>query len=264
MNNRKNGMDGEEKAINYLQKIGYRILDRDQHCGAYDLLVTKDNRLFAVNVKTCAGDKGVFAIQASNIPRLKEKCAELNATVAYLLINDNGVIMLTPEDDIFTWKSNKDKLIESGILCDNGAFAAQILKKNRIRILPVIRKGFCIVDGDYIKIQIWKGDSIKKEFISQMVGEGAITIPTKILHDLTVLMGDVINANVINKCVLRLVPPQAQSSCFVRTSKMAKNGRVALVSDVRETLGVSAGAIIVFCKNDDGEIVIRKGTVEVD
>lgn len=48
------------------------------------------------------------------------------------------------------------------------------------------------------------------------------------------------------------------------TSKMASDGKITLISNVREMLGVSGGAIIVFCKNHKGEILIRKGTVGVN
>ena len=48
------------------------------------------------------------------------------------------------------------------------------------------------------------------------------------------------------------------------TSKMASDGKITLISDVRELLGVSGGAIIVFCKNKKGEILVRKGTVGVN
>jgi bifunctional DNA-binding transcriptional regulator/antitoxin component of YhaV-PrlF toxin-antitoxin module len=47
------------------------------------------------------------------------------------------------------------------------------------------------------------------------------------------------------------------------TSKMSIDGKITLVSDVREMLGVSGGAIIVFCKSKKGEIVIRKGSIGV-
>lgn len=48
------------------------------------------------------------------------------------------------------------------------------------------------------------------------------------------------------------------------TSKMAPDGKITLISDVRKILGVSGSAIIVFCKDKNGEIYIRSGSVEVD
>lgn len=48
------------------------------------------------------------------------------------------------------------------------------------------------------------------------------------------------------------------------TSKMTPDGKITLISDVRNILGVSGGAIIVFCKDKNGEIYIRMGSVGVD
>jgi len=47
------------------------------------------------------------------------------------------------------------------------------------------------------------------------------------------------------------------------TSKMSSDGKITLVSDVRDILGVSGGAIIVFIKSKKGEIQIRRGSIGV-
>ena len=43
------------------------------------------------------------------------------------------------------------------------------------------------------------------------------------------------------------------------TSKVAGGGKIALIADVRRILGVKNGSIIVFEKNEKGEIVIHRG-----
>ncbi len=48
------------------------------------------------------------------------------------------------------------------------------------------------------------------------------------------------------------------------TSKMAPDGKITLVSDVRRILGVSAGSIIVFFKDKNGDVIIRNGSVHIE
>jgi bifunctional DNA-binding transcriptional regulator/antitoxin component of YhaV-PrlF toxin-antitoxin module len=45
------------------------------------------------------------------------------------------------------------------------------------------------------------------------------------------------------------------------TSKMSSDGKITLISDVREMLGVSPGAIIVFSRNKNGDILIHRGSI---
>lgn len=50
---------------------------------------------------------------------------------------------------------------------------------------------------------------------------------------------------------------------IIGTSKMSPDGKITLVSGARNLLGVSGGAIIVFIKGKNGEILIRKGSLGV-
>jgi hypothetical protein len=45
------------------------------------------------------------------------------------------------------------------------------------------------------------------------------------------------------------------------TSKMSADGKITLVSGARKILGVSKGAIIVFIKGKNDEILIREGSL---
>lgn len=43
------------------------------------------------------------------------------------------------------------------------------------------------------------------------------------------------------------------------TSKLTQDGKITLISDVRNKLDVKGGDVIVFEENPTGQIVIRKG-----
>ena len=53
------GREGEDIAAKYLEQKGYAVLDRDWHCGHkdLDLVVTKDNTIVFVEVKTRTGNE---------------------------------------------------------------------------------------------------------------------------------------------------------------------------------------------------------------
>lgn len=60
MNNRELGSKGEDLACEYLEKIGYKIIERNIHFSRYcelDILALDKDTLVAVEVKTRSSDK---------------------------------------------------------------------------------------------------------------------------------------------------------------------------------------------------------------
>ncbi len=51
---------------------------------------------------------------------------------------------------------------------------------------------------------------------------------------------------------------------IIGTSKMAPDGKITLVSDVRRILGVYGGSIIVFFKDKNGDVIIRNGSMHIE
>jgi AbrB family looped-hinge helix DNA binding protein len=45
------------------------------------------------------------------------------------------------------------------------------------------------------------------------------------------------------------------------TTKLAKGGKVTIIKDIQSKMDLKEGDIIVFCETDEGDIIIRKGSV---
>jgi len=75
------GKYGENLAAEYLEKHGYRIIDRNfkARYGELDIITTKDNQLIFVEVKTRIGKK--FGTPEESVT--KRKIQEVVATAAY-------------------------------------------------------------------------------------------------------------------------------------------------------------------------------------
>ncbi|MDP2755653.1 MAG: AbrB/MazE/SpoVT family DNA-binding domain-containing protein [Nitrospirota bacterium] len=50
------------------------------------------------------------------------------------------------------------------------------------------------------------------------------------------------------------------ANTVIGTTKVTTGGKITLIADVRRTLGVDEGSVLVFEKNDKNEVIIRKGS----
>lgn len=84
--NQRTGKLGENIAVRYLRKRGYKIVDRNVHfrCGEIDIIAEKENVLYFVEVKTRTNTKfgpPEFSISSSKIVKFESSIAsyfELN------------------------------------------------------------------------------------------------------------------------------------------------------------------------------------------
>ena len=84
MNTKKIGDIGEEKAVEYLKKKRYRILDRNYRCrfGEIDIIAKYDDYIVFIEVKTRRGEGYGRPIEAINSTKLNRILKTVNFYLA--------------------------------------------------------------------------------------------------------------------------------------------------------------------------------------
>lgn len=84
MNKRKTGADYEDIAVGYLEKKGYRILERNYRCryGEIDVIAFKDGVLVVAEVKYRSNDRCGEPAEAVDVRKQRRIC---RVTMDYLM-----------------------------------------------------------------------------------------------------------------------------------------------------------------------------------
>ncbi len=74
MNRRKKGSIAEEKAISYLESVGYRILERNVHMrvGEIDIVAMHDGEMVFIEVRSSASSDPLESITPRKLENLKK------------------------------------------------------------------------------------------------------------------------------------------------------------------------------------------------
>ncbi|HMA69367.1 MAG TPA: YraN family protein [Candidatus Mcinerneyibacterium sp.] len=87
MNNRKVGFEGEQKALELLQKKGYKLIEKNFKCkiGEVDLIVERKKTLIFVEVKFRKNNKMGSPLEAVN---MKKQRKIIKTSQFFLLLNN--------------------------------------------------------------------------------------------------------------------------------------------------------------------------------
>lgn len=81
----KIGIEGEDKAVEYIEKLGYSIIERNFYCkfGEIDIIARDKEEIVFIEVKTRTGIKYGYPIDAVD----KNKKKHIYKSIQYYLIN---------------------------------------------------------------------------------------------------------------------------------------------------------------------------------